>query len=229
MILEVENLWVGYNSLEVLKGVNIKVMAAEVVGLIGPNGSGKSTLFKAVCGLLRPVIGTIRFLGRNVERVDAEAILRQGIGYVPQGRRVFTSLTVDENLDIGGYLLPSGKVLTRRKREIYSQFPVLEGRAKNIAAELSGGQQQILGIARAMMLSPRLMLFDEPSLGVDPRTLEIVFETMKQLKTEGVSVFVIEQNIRAVLAIADRIYFLKTGNIAAEGSPMEIEGKLNSL
>lgn len=229
MILEVENLRVGYNSLEVLQGINIKVREAEIVTLIGPNGSGKSTLFKAVCGLLRPVKGVIRFLGRNVEQVDAEAILRQGIGYVPQGRRVFPSLTVDENLDLGGYLLHSSKIQARRKREIYSLFPMIESRAKNLAADLSGGQQQILGIARAMMLSPKLMLLDEPSLGVDPKTLEIVFETVKQLKAEGVAFFIIEQNVRAALAIADRVYFLRNGKIMAEGSSVEIEGRLDSL
>jgi branched-chain amino acid transport system ATP-binding protein len=229
VILEVENLRVGYNSLEVLQGINIKVREAEIVTLIGPNGSGKSTLFKAVCGLLRPVKGVIRFLGRNVEQVDAEAILRQGIGYVPQGRRVFPSLTVDENLDLGGYLLHSSKIQARRKREIYSLFPMIESRTKNLAADLSGGQQQILGIARAMMLSPKLMLLDEPSLGVDPKTLEIVFETVKQLKAEGVAFFIIEQNVRAALAIADRVYFLRNGKIMAEGSSVEIEGRLDSL
>lgn len=148
---------------------------------------------------------------------------------MPQGRRVFPSLTVDENLDLGGYLLHSSKIQARRKREIYSLFPMIESRAKNLAADLSGGQQQILGIARAMMLSPKLMLLDEPSLGVDPKTLEIVFETVKQLKAEGVAFFIIEQNVRAALAIADRVYFLRNGKIMAEGSSVEIEGRLDSL
>lgn len=229
MILEVENLRVGYDRVEVLNGVTIKLNAAEIVALIGPNGSGKSTLFKAVCGLLRPVTGTIRFLGRSIEQADAEAILCEGLAYVPQGRRVFPSLTVDENLDLGGYLLRSPKAIMKRKRDIYARFPVLKDKINSLAAYLSGGQQQILGIARALMLSPRLMLLDEPSLGVDPRTLEIIFETVKQLKTEGISVFVIEQNVRAALAIADRVYFLKTGDIVAEGSPWEIERQLDYM
>jgi branched-chain amino acid transport system ATP-binding protein len=229
VILEVENLRAKYDSVEVLKGITVKVKEAEIVALIGPNGSGKSTLFKAVCGLLRPVTGTIRFLRRRIETADAEAILREGLGYVPQGRRVFPSLTVDENLDLGGYLLRSGTALTKRKRELYTQFPALESKARQLAADLSGGQQQILGVARALMLSPRLMLLDEPSLGVDPRTLETVFEIVKQLKTDGVAVFVIEQNVRAALAVADRVYVLKTGNIVDEGSPSEIERRLDSL
>lgn len=229
MILEVENLRAGYDSLEVLKGVSIKVEVAEIVTLIGPNGSGKSTLFKAICGLLRPVTGVIRFLGRNIEQADAEKILREGLGYVPQGRRVFPSLTVEENLDLGGYLLRSATERVKRKRDLYTRFPVLKDKAKNLAAGLSGGQQQILGIARALMLSPRLMLLDEPSLGVDPRTLETVFETVKQLKTTGIAVFVIEQNVRAALAVADRVYLLKTGNIVAEGSPSEIGEQLDVL
>ena len=229
MILEVSNLRVGYDSLQVLKGVTINVNAGEIVALIGPNGSGKTTLFKAVCGLLRPVTGTIRFLGRSIEETDAEAILREGLAYVPQGRRVFPSLTVDENLDLGGYLLRSAKALSNRKNEICARFPILKEKAKNLAGDLSGGQQQILGIARALMLSPRLMLLDEPSLGVDPRTLETVFETVKQLKADGVSVFIIEQNVRAVLAVADRVYLLSTGNIVAEGPPSEIEARFDSL
>jgi len=229
VILEVSNLRVGYDSLQVLKGVTINVNAGEIVALIGPNGSGKTTLFKAVCGLLRPVTGTIRFLGRSIEETDAEAILREGLAYVPQGRRVFPSLTVDENLDLGGYLLRSAKALSNRKNEICARFPILKEKAKNLAGDLSGGQQQILGIARALMLSPRLMLLDEPSLGVDPRTLETVFETVKQLKADGVSVFIIEQNVRAVLAVADRVYLLSTGNIVAEGPPSEIEARFDSL
>ena len=229
MILEVENLRARYESVEVLKGITVKLKAAEIVALIGPNGSGKSTLFKAVCGLLRPVTGSIRFLKRGIEMADAETVLRLGLGYVPQGRRVFPSLTVDENLDLGGYLLRSGTALAKRKREIYTRFPVLESKAHQLAAALSGGQQQILGVARALMLSPRLMLLDEPSLGVDPRTLEAVFEIVQQLKTDGVAVFVIEQNVRAALAVADRVYVLKTGDIVDEGSPSEIERRLNSL
>jgi branched-chain amino acid transport system ATP-binding protein len=126
-------------------------------------------------------------------------------------------------------LLRSGTALTKRKREIYTRFPVLESKARQLAAALSGGQQQILGVARALMLSPRLMLLDEPSLGVDPRTLETVFETVKQLKTDEVAVFVIEQNVRAALAVADRVYVLKTGNIVDDGSPSEIERRLDSL
>jgi branched-chain amino acid transport system ATP-binding protein len=229
VILEVQNLRAGYDHHEVLKGVTIAVGEAEIVALIGPNGSGKSTLFKAVCGLLRPVIGTIRFLGHDIEKAGAEDILRKGLGYVPQGRRVFPSLTVDENLDLGGSLLRSKPAVVKRKAEIYERFPTLKGKAKNLAAELSGGQQQILGVARAMMLSPWLMLLDEPSLGVDPKTLGTIFETVKQLKTEGTSLFIIEQNVRSALAGADRIYLLDTGNIVAEGSPSEIARRLGSL
>lgn len=229
MILEVEHLRARYDSVEVLKGVSVKIKAAEIVALIGPNGSGKSTLFKAVCGLLRPVTGGIRFLGRRIEQADAEDVLRQGLGYVPQGRRVFPSLTVEENLDLGGYLLHSATVREKRKAELYARFPVLKDKAKNLAASLSGGQQQILGVARALMLSPRLLLLDEPSLGVDPRTLETVFETVKQLHTEGVAVFIIEQNVRAALAVADRVYLLKTGTIVTEGSPSEIAEQLEAL
>jgi len=229
MILEVENLRVKYDKAEVLKNVNIKIREGEIASLIGQNGSGKSTLFKAICGLIRPVKGVIRFLGGNIEQSDAEAILRQGIGYVPQGHRVFPSLTVDENLDIGAYLLHSARLIRDRKEELYAKFPMLTDKAKDLAAHLSGGQQQILGFARALILSPKLLLLDEPSLGVDPKTLDIILETVMQLKCEGVTIFVIEQNVRAALSIADRVYFLKDGEIVAEDSPLDIEEKLDFL
>ena len=229
MILEVENLRAGYDGLEVLKGISISVKTKEIVALIGPNGSGKSTLFKAICGLLRPVTGVIGFLGRNIQQADAETILREGLSYVPQGQKVFPSLTVEENLDLGGYLLRSAKEVKKKKKEIHKRFPILADKANSLAAELSGGQQQILGVARAMMLSPKLLLLDEPSHGVDPKTLEVVFDTVKQLKIEGVAILLIEQNVRADLAIADDVYFLRRGQIAAKGSPLEIEKQLHSL
>jgi branched-chain amino acid transport system ATP-binding protein len=227
MILEVKNLRVGYDGLEVLKGISIFLKQKEIAALIGPNGSGKSTLFKAICGLLRPVSGMIGLLGKNIEQADAETILGGGLSYVPQGQKVFQSLTVEENLDLGGYLLRSVKKVKEKKKEIYERFPILEDKSNSLGGELSGGQQQILGIARAMMLSPKLLLLDEPSHGVDPKTLEVIFDKVKQLKAEGVAIFIVEQNVRAALEIADYVYYLRMGEIAAKGPPLEIEKELN--
>lgn len=211
MILEVENLIAGYDGLRVLNGVTLSVDRGEIVALIGRNGSGKSTLFKAVCGLLRPVSGSIRFHGRRIDALNAERILSEGIGYVPQRDRVFRSLTLDENLDIGGYLLRSRRALAERKRAVYARLPGLRAKARDVAGGLSGGQQQVLGVARALMLAPRLILLDEPSLGVDHKTLEILFDIIRQLRDEGVALFIIERDPRLLCGVADRVLELEDG------------------
>lgn len=215
-VLHVENVVVGYTDLDILKGVSIEVGSREIVVIIGPNGAGKSTLAKTIFGLLTPRTGDIRFEGKRLVSQPPSEIVRRGLCYVPQERNVFPNLTVRENLEMGGYLLAPREV-KRRIDEILAIFPDLGPKAGDKAGTLSGGQRQMLAMGRAMMLGPRLMVLDEPSAGLSPLMVEMVFGKIREINEAGCAILMVEQNARKALAMAHRGYVLDMGTNAITG------------
>lgn len=224
-MLALDALTAGYGSASALRGIELHVGEGETVALVGANGAGKSTLLKTISGLVRPTAGRITFRDRSLDAVPASKRVAAGIAHVPEGREIFGSLTVEENLRMGAYgvrrELERGE-LERRIGEVVERFPVLRERRGQLAADLSGGQQQMLAIARGLMAKPRLLLLDEPSLGLAPALVDEIFRIVRDLRTTGVAVLIAEQNARATLAIADRGYVLENGRIAAAGSAAEL-------
>ncbi|MGV8079410.1 MAG: ABC transporter ATP-binding protein [Syntrophales bacterium] len=211
VILEVEEVFAGYGKIEVLHGTSIRVREGEIVCIIGPNGSGKSTLLKTVVGLLKPTRGSVRLSGREVGRLDPQEKVRLGMAYIPQGRNVFPSLTVMENLQMGGVSLGDARAVRQAVEEVLEDYPVLRERARQQAGNLSGGEKQILALARAVMTRPRLILLDEPSIGLAPRIIEDIYSRLQEINRGGVSLAVVEQNARKALSVADRGYVLDLG------------------
>ena len=214
--LEVSALSVSYGRRRALTDVSLTVEPGEIVTLLGANGSGKSTTLRAISGLVRPAGGTIRWGGRDLGTLAADAIVTAGIGHVPEGRDIFVDFTVLENLLTGAHTVPSREVPTRLEAA-YGLFPVLRERRRQRAGTLSGGEQQMLAIARALMSRPRLLLLDEPSLGLAPRLVVEIFRVIRRVNAEGVAVLLVEQNARAALAVAARGYVLETGRLVVEG------------
>ena len=212
-MLEIKDLYVSYGMMEVLHGVSVNVEDKELVSIIGPNGAGKTTLIKTVMGLVKPTSGQIIYNGEDITHVPAHKRASMGIGYVPEGRRVFGKLTVDENLRMGAYELKDKAQIAKNIEMVYGIFPRLGERAKQLASTMSGGEQQMLAIARALMLNPKMPLIDEVSMGLMPIMVNTCFEVIKQLNDEGITVLVVEQNANKALKIADRGYVLETGNI----------------
>ncbi|MBR6473402.1 MAG: ABC transporter ATP-binding protein [Firmicutes bacterium] len=212
-MLEIKDLYVSYGMMEVLHGVSVNVEDKELVSIIGPNGAGKTTLIKTVMGLVKPTSGSIIYNGEDITHVPAHKRAGMGIGYVPEGRRVFGKLTVDENLRMGAYELKDKAQIAKNIEMVYGIFPRLGERAKQLASTMSGGEQQMLAIARALMLNPKMLLIDEVSMGLMPIMVNTCFEVIKQLNDEGITVLVVEQNANKALKIADRGYVLETGNI----------------
>lgn len=216
-LLRVEDVYAGYiNDLDILQGVNFKIYPGELVVVIGPNGAGKSTLAKTIFGLLTPRRGTIVFDGKNIVGLKSNQIVQRGMCYVPQIANVFPSLTVDENLEMGAFVR-SGS-LKELKDRIYALFPRLVERRKQRAGTLSGGERQQLAMGRALMLQPKLLILDEPSAALSPQLVNSVFELIKRINGEGISIILVEQNARKALAMADRGYVLETGRDRFEGS-----------
>ena len=216
MILEIEGLEAGYGESLVLRGVSLRVQERQVVAIIGPNGAGKSTLLKAAYGLLRPRAGTIRFDGEELRDLRPDRVTRRGLNLVPQLANVFPSLTVGENLKVGAVPLPRGE----RRAEIESVlelFPLLHERRRQRAGTLSGGQRKLLAIARALVTRPRLLLLDEPSAGLAPQAVELVFDKLREINERGIAIAMVEQNARRALALADVGYVLDLGRNAYEG------------
>ena len=203
--------------MEVLHGINLKAKPAEIVAIIGPNGSGKSTLLKSIFNLCDVYSGKITFKGKNITKLPTNQLIYEGISFVPQGRQVFGDLTVKENLEMGAFILKDREVKSRNLKDVYDKFPFLKGRQKNYAFGLSGGQQQMLAIGRALMQNPALLLLDEPSLGLDPKTMAEVFKKIKAINKEGVTVLIVEQNAKQAVKIANRTYILEQGKIALTG------------
>jgi branched-chain amino acid transport system ATP-binding protein len=217
-LLEVRDLRVSYGNIEVLHGISLDVGPGEIVALLGANGAGKTTTLRTISGLLRPRGGRIALDGQGLTGLPAHRIVALGIGHVPEGRRMFGVLTVEENLRLGGYLMRrDAGALERRIAALYETFPRLGERRAQLAGTLSGGEQQMLAIARALMLKPRLVLLDEPSMGLAPKLVRAIFGMIAEICTEGTAVLLVEQNVRQALRIAHRAYVLESGTVALAG------------
>ena len=216
MLLSVENLHVYYGAIHAVKDVSLHVQEGEIVTLIGANGAGKSTTLNTVAGLLHSRAGSVRFMGEELRHVPGHRLVGRGMALVPEGRRIFQQMTVQENLDMGGYC--RGGDLSADMERVYERFPRLKERCRQVAGTLSGGEQQMLAMGRALMSRPKLLMLDEPSMGLAPLLVEQIFEIIRQLHADGTTILLVEQNAQAALAVADRGYVLETGRIVTEGS-----------
>ncbi len=221
MMLDVKDLNVYYGPIHAVKGVSFHVDEGEIVTLIGANGAGKSTILKTVSGLMKPKGGEVDFLDKKISGVAPHKIVKMGIAHVPEGRRIFTRMTVEENLEMGAFTAPNSSV-EEGKELVFRQFPRLKERRKQTAGTLSGGEQQMLAMGRALMSKPTLMMLDEPSMGLAPILVEQVFEIIKRLHEAGTTILLVEQNAQMALSIADRAYVLETGKISLSGTGKEL-------
>ena len=216
-LLEVDDIHAYYGEIHALKGVTLTVDSGEIVALIGRNGAGKSTLLNTISGLLRPRAGSVRLRGESLERLPADVIVQRGITQVPEGRKIFGILTVEENLDMGAFLCRDPAEVATRKARVLALFPRLAERRAQLGGSLSGGEQQMLAIGRALMMEPRLLLMDEPSLGLAPTLVRSIFRVIRDINAAGIAVLLVEQNARMALRIARRAYVLETGRVVLEG------------
>ncbi len=212
-MLTLDNVHIYYGHIHAVKGISFEVRAGEITTIIGANGAGKSTTIKAICGLVHPRQGAIYLNGQPIHRLPAYKVVQHGIGYVPEGRRVFPVLTVDENLEMGAYHRSDPDGVAQDKARMYELFPALKGRERQLAGSLSGGEQQMLAIARALMSKPQILIMDEPSLGLAPMLVQHVFEIIVELNRQGITILLSEQNARAALKIAHHGVVLETGRI----------------
>jgi branched-chain amino acid transport system ATP-binding protein len=222
-MLTLKSVQAGYGRLSVLKGISLHVRAGEVVTLIGGNGAGKSTTLRAISRLLPLWRGSLEFDGRDLTRLSPEKIVTLGLALVPEGRRVFATLSVNANLELGAFHRTDQKQVRRDLEEVKERFPILRQRAHQAAGTLSGGEQQILAIGRALMARPKLLMLDEPSMGLAPRMAAQVYDILKELKRAGTTILLVEQNARAALKLADRGYVLETGRIILQGPAQELQ------
>ena len=221
-ILDIDNIKVRYSGLPVLQGISLQVSQGETVCVLGSNGAGKSTLLRAVMGTRHAFEGRIRFEGREIQKLDTEKIIRLGIIYVPEEKMLFGPLTVEENLYLGAYILSDTRQVRQNLEFVYTLFPKLKERQNQPASTLSGGEQQMVAIGRGLMSRPRILMLDEPSLGLAPLLVDEVFDTIRKLKEEGMTILLVEQNVREALDLADRGYVLQTGRIVGQGSGKEL-------
>ncbi len=217
-MLEVSNIDVIYGKAQALWDVSLSVNEGEIVALIGANGAGKTTLLNTISGLLRPASGSVEFFGRRIDVLTPHSIVELGISHVPEGRKLFPEMTVRENLEMGAYPYHAWKRKEETFKQVYQVFPVLKERERQLARTLSGGEQQMLAMGRGLMSRPRLLMFDEPSYGLAPRLVLEVFQVIKSLREQGLTILLIEQNVRHTLEIADRAYVLENGRIVLEGT-----------
>ena len=220
-MLQIRNLTVNYGAISAVRGIDLDIAPGEIVALIGANGAGKTTVARAIAGLL-PYQGDIVYSGQRLKPNSAERNLRRGLAMVPEGRGILSSMTVEENLLMGSYTRPDRAQATKDLREVQSRFPILAERKSSMAGLLSGGEQQMLAIARALLSKPKLLLLDEPSLGLAPKMTDFVFEMVARLRDEGLTVLLVEQKARQALKIASRAYLMETGTILASGPAQDL-------
>jgi branched-chain amino acid transport system ATP-binding protein len=218
-ILQVDGIHSYYERIHAVRGVSFAIQSGEIIALIGGNGAGKSTTLRTISGLLRPRVGTIRFLGQDITGAESHTIVHAGLLQVPEGRRLFSTLTVDENLDLGAFARSDREKIEEDKRVVFGRFRVLGERRRQLAGTLSGGEQQMLAIGRALMARPRLLMLDEPSLGLAPIVVREIFRIIRELNREqGVSILLVEQNARMALRVASRAYVLERGEVTLSGT-----------
>ncbi|HUR50719.1 MAG TPA: ABC transporter ATP-binding protein [Mycobacteriales bacterium] len=220
-MLEVNDLHVSYGSIEALKGITLSVEQGQVVTLIGSNGAGKTTTLRTLSGLLHPTAGEVVFEGQRVDRLPAHEVVRRGVAHAPEGRRIFPLMSVEENLELGGYSR-KGESLVSDVDAVFERFPRLAERRSQKAGTLSGGEQQMLAIGRALMSRPRLLMLDEPSMGLSPIMIQLIFQTVAELRDSGTTILLVEQNASAALGLADVGYVLETGRVVLSGSGQEL-------
>lgn len=221
-MLEVSSLNVFYGKSQALRNVSLRVDEGEIVALVGANGAGKTTLLNTISGLLRPAAGSVEFLGKRIDRQAPHNIMKLGICQIPEGRKLFTDMTVQENLEMGAYTSAAWKRKQETLQQVYQLFPILKERAGQSASKLSGGEGQMVAIARGLMSSPRLCMFDEPSYGLAPKLFSEVIQVIKRLREQGITIFLVEQNVRHTLEAADRAYVLENGQITLEGKGKDL-------
>lgn len=222
MFFKIENLNVHYGAIHALKDVSLEVNEGEIVTLIGSNGAGKTSTLRTISGLVPKTSGNIEFMGESLDNVKATDIVKKGISHVPEGRRIFTDMTVYENLEMGAYLRKDKDGIKKDILEIYNKFPRLKERKSQFAGTLSGGEQQMLAISRALMSRPKFLLLDEPSMGLAPVIVQEIFNLIKEINKEGTTIFLVEQNANMALSISNRAYILETGEVVMSGNANEL-------
>ncbi len=223
-VLDVNNLHVHYGVIHALKGISFHVNEGEIVSLIGANGAGKTTTLQAISGLLKPTEGMVDFLGNDLIKIDPHKIVSKGMAHVPEGRRIFKDLTVDENLDLGGFILKDKSLKQKNIQNAYDMFPRLYERKKQLAGTLSGGEQQMLAIGRALMSNPKILIMDEPSMGLAPILVKEIFEIIKKCNENGMTILLVEQNANMALKVSHRAYVLENGVIVLSDESQKLLG-----
>lgn len=221
-LLKIENLEVSYGPIRAIKGIDLQVFDKQVVAILGANGAGKTTLLRTISGLIKGQSGSVTFMDKDITKMDAEKITKAGISQSPEGRQIFYDLNVTENLMTGAYTLSDKKEIQKNLEFVYQLFPILQEREKQVAGTLSGGEQQMLAIGRALMNSPKVLLLDEPSLGLAPLIVKSILEVTREIAKTGVSVVIVEQNAKQTLKVADYAYVLELGKVSEEGQASEL-------
>ena len=221
-MLKIDNLEVAYGNIKAIKGISLEVNQGEIVTLIGSNGAGKSTTLRAISGILKPRSGSITFKGERIDGVEGHEIVAKGICQSPEGRRIFPRMTVDENLDLGAFLRDDKAAIAADRQRVLELFPRLQERINQKAGTMSGGEQQMLAVGRALMGSPELLLLDEPSMGLAPVLVDMIFETIEKINKQGTTILLVEQNALAALNVADRAYVLESGSIKMSGKAKDL-------
>ena len=221
-MLRVDSIQVSYDEVPALHGISFSVERASIVSIVGANGAGKSTILRAISGILHPRSGTIEFEGARIDRVQPHRVVELGIAHVPEGRRLFARLSVLKNLLLGAYTKKSQELREKTMEQIFALFPILKERRNQLAGTLSGGEQQMLAIARGLMSRPKLLMLDEPSLGIMPKLVDRIFETIAEIRDAGMTILLVEQNVREALELASRCYVLQTGRVVLQGASSEV-------